>query len=269
MTDESTTALIIRCPFRWGAATDTGKVRAENQDSFIVEPEAGLFLVADGMGGHRGGALAANTVAEDLPVMIENKLGELRSGGPRAVRSLLKKTISEQNRQLLLEGTSETGCREMGTTLVVMLLKDGRAYVANLGDSRMYRYRKNRLRQLTKDHSVVSELVDEGKIKPEEAENHAAAGQITGYVGMKETVTPFVRSFGLRKDDRLLLCTDGLTQMISDEEIAETLRAHAEPQAACEALVWAANRAGGFDNVTVVVVDWAGRSNQQPRNISF
>jgi serine/threonine protein phosphatase PrpC len=149
----------------------------------------------------------------------------------------------------------------MGATLVVALLKDSRAYVANLGDSRMYRYRKNGLKQLTKDHSVVSELMDKGKIKPEEAENHAAAGEITGYVGMEEQVSPFVRSFMLKKDDRLLLCTDGLTSMVRDGDIGSILQEHTDCQAASEALVKAANTAGGQDNITVVVIDWLGRAN--------
>ncbi|MHC4658664.1 MAG: PP2C family protein-serine/threonine phosphatase, partial [Planctomycetota bacterium] len=216
MTKESSENAIPQGPLRWGAATDIGKVRDENEDTFLVEPELGLFLVSDGMGGHKGGALAANIVAEDLPVMIETKLSELKSASLRAVRALFKKTMLEQSRQLQLEGTSETGYKGMGATVVIALLKDSRAYIANLGDSRMYRFRNGRLTQLTKDHSVVSELLREGKIQPEEVEDHAAAGEITGYVGMEEKVTPYMRSFMLRKGDRLLLCTDGLTAMMDD-----------------------------------------------------
>jgi protein phosphatase len=261
MTDESITGAVVHYPFRFGAASDKGKVRPQNEDSFVVEPEAGLFLVADGIGGHRGGRLAADIVAEDLPVMIENKLGELTSSRPGAVRTLLSRTISEQNRQLVMEGTSETGYKGMGATVVVALLKEDRAYIANLGDSRIYRYRKGRMRQFTKDHSVVSELVSEGKITPEEAENHAAANQITHYVGMEEEeVAPHVRSFALKNKDRLLLCTDGLTGEIDDERIAAILESRSDCQAACDALVSAANAAGGHDNITVVVVDWLGRS---------
>ena len=261
MTCESTTVPVEHYPFRWGAASDKGKVRPENEDSFIVEPEAGLFLVADGIGGHRGGRLAADIVAEDLPVMIENKLGEMRSSRPGPVRILLKRTISEQNRQLVMEGASETGYKEMGTTLVTVLLRGGRAYVANLGDSRMYRYRKGRLTQFSKDHSVVSELVSQGKLKPEEAMNHAAANQITHYVGMEaEQVSPHVRSFALKKGDRLLLCTDGLTGTIENGRIAAILESRTDCQVACEALVGAANAAGGHDNITVVVIDWTGRT---------
>lgn len=267
MTCESTAAPISHYPFRWGAASDKGKVRSENEDSFVVEPEAGLFLVADGIGGHRGGRLAADIVAEDLPVMVENRLGELRSTRPAPVKRLLKRTISEQNRQLVMEGTSETGYKGMGATLVLALLKNGRAYVANLGDSRMYLYRQGRLRQFSKDHSVVFELVSQGKLKPEEAENHAAANQITHYVGMEaEQVSPHVRSFALKKGDRLLLCTDGLTGAVDDEQIAAILESQTDCEAACETLVSAANAAGGHDNITVVVVEWLGRSNHHPRN---
>ncbi|HUW19932.1 MAG TPA: protein phosphatase 2C domain-containing protein [Sedimentisphaerales bacterium] len=260
MPNQSAHTLILHLPFSWGAATDTGSVRSENQDAFLVEPELGLFLVSDGMGGHRGGALAANMVAEDLPVMIETRLGELKSVTPRTIRALLKKTIAEQNRQLRLEGASETGYRGMGATLVILLLKDGRAYTANLGDSRIYRFRAGRLTQLTKDHSVVSELLSEGKIKPEEAQDHAAAAEITGYVGMEEEVEPYVRSFILGNNDRFLLCTDGLTAMVSDADIAEILRNRQDAASASEALITAANAAGGYDNITAVTVDWHGRS---------
>jgi protein phosphatase len=243
-------------PFRWGAATDIGKVREQNEDTFIVEPEVGLFLVSDGMGGHRGGALAANIVAEDLSAMIETGLHKLRSTSPRAMRVLFTKTIVEQSRQLQMEGGSESGYKGMGATLVMALIQKDRAYIANLGDSRIYRLRKGRLKQLTKDHSVVSELISEGKIEPEDAENHAAANEITHYVGMEEKVIPYIRSFALEAADRLLLCTDGLTGMISDHDIRAILKAQSEPEAACEALVNAANNAGGQDNITVIVIDW-------------
>jgi protein phosphatase len=256
VTEDSSQNAIPQGPLRWGAATDIGKVRDENEDTFLIEAELGLFLVSDGMGGHKGGALAANIVAEDLPVMIENRLNELKSDSPRAVKAVFKKTIIEQSRQLRLEGTSETGHKGMGATLVVALVKGGRAHIANLGDSRMYRFRNGRLTQLTKDHSVVSELLRQRKIQLEEAEDHAAAGEITGYVGMEEKVAPYVRSFMLRRGDRLLLSTDGLTAMVDNRFIASVLAAEADCQAACEALVSAANAAGGHDNITVVVVDW-------------
>ncbi len=236
--------------------SDVGKVRDENEDSLVVEAEVGLFLVCDGMGGHRGGALASKIVAEDLPVMIETRLARLKGQSVRAIRGMLKRTIAEQNRQLQMEGTSEAGYKGMGATVVVALLRDGRAYVANMGDSRMYLFRKDKLWQRSRDHSVVSSLLRRGKIDAEEAQNHDAQGQITRYVGMEEEGRSYVRSFMLKGGDRLLLCTDGLTDAISDEAIAGILKKEAQAQRACEALVEAANAAGGYDNVTTVVVDW-------------
>lgn len=260
MTDNSQKIVLAETPanFRWAAETHPGKERRENEDSFFADPEPALFLVSDGMGGHRGGALASEIVAEDLPVMIENALDRLKVGTPRTIRSLLERIIAEQSKQLQLEGTSETGFRDMGATLVIALLRKGRCFVANIGDSRAYRLRRNRLVQLTRDHSVVSELIEKGRIEPEEAANHDASGQITRYVGMEEKARSHVRSFTLKKDDRLLLCTDGLTDMLDDSKITAILKAEADPQAACKSLVSAANKAGGHDNVTTLVIDWLG-----------
>jgi protein phosphatase len=260
MTEKPENILILSPPanFNWGAETHVGKDRQENQDSFFVDPEPALFLVSDGMGGHRGGSLASGIVAEDLPVMIENALDRLRVGTPRAIRALLKRIIAEQSRQVQMEGTSETGFPDMGATLVIALLRKGRCFLANIGDSRAYRLRKGRFIQLTRDHSVVSELIEKGRIEPEEALNHDAQGQITRYIGMEEKARSYVRSFSLKKADRLLLCTDGLTDMLNDKEIAAILRAETDPQAACKSLVAAANKAGGHDNITALVIDWLG-----------
>jgi protein phosphatase len=258
MTEKPEQILVAAPPahFRWGAETHIGKERQENQDSFFADPEPALFLVSDGMGGHRGGALASGIVAEDMPVMIENALDRLKVGTPRTVRSLLERMIVEQSKQLQLEGTSETGFRDMGATLVIALLRKGRCFIANIGDSRAYRLRKGRLAQLTRDHSVVSELIEKGRIEPEEAANHNAQGQITRYIGMEEKARSHVRSFTLKKSDRLLLCTDGLTDMLDDAKIAAVLKAETDPQNACKSLVAAANKAGGHDNITTLVIDW-------------
>ena len=258
MTEEQVQILIAEAPsnFRWGAATHIGMERQENQDSFFADPEPALFLVSDGMGGHRGGAIASEIVAEDLPVMIENALDKLKVGTPRTVRVLLNKLIAEQSKQVQLEGTSETGFRDMGATLVIVLLRKGRCFVANIGDSRAYRLRKGRMLQLTRDHSVISELIEKGRIEPEQAADHDAQGQITRYIGMEEKARSHVRSFILKKDDRLLLCTDGLTDMVTDKEIAAILKAERDPQDACESLIAAANKAGGHDNITTLVIDW-------------
>jgi PPM family protein phosphatase len=253
---ESIVTISPPAPFRWSAETHVGKLRQENQDRFFADPEPALFLVSDGMGGHRGGALASGIVVEDLPVMIENALDKLRVGTPRTIRALLERTIAEQSRQLQLEGTSESGCKDMGATIVLALLRNGRCFVANVGDSRAYRFRAGRLQQLTRDHSVVSELIEKGRIEPEDALKHAASGQLTLYVGMEEKARSHVRSFSLKKDDRILLCTDGLTDMLSDETIAAILKAQSDPQTVCTSLVTAANDAGGHDNITALIIHW-------------
>jgi serine/threonine protein phosphatase PrpC len=260
VTEEQVQVLVAEAPanFSWGASTHIGMERQENQDSFFADPEPALFLVSDGMGGHRGGALASEIVAEDLPVMIENALDKLKVGTPRTVRVLLNKLIAEQSKQVQLEGASETGFRDMGATLVIVLLRKGRCFVANIGDSRAYRLRKDRMVQLTRDHSVISELIEKGRIEPDEAANHDAQGQITRYIGMEEKARSHVRSFIIKKGDRLLLCTDGLTDMVTDKEIAAILKAERDPQTACESLIAAANKAGGHDNITTLVIDWLG-----------
>jgi len=253
---ESAQILSPLAHFRWAAETHVGKVRQENEDSFFADPEPRIFIVSDGMGGHRGGALASGIVVEDLPVMIENALDKLRVGTPRTIKAILEKAIAEQSKQLQLEGTSGAGYKDMGATLVAALLRKGRCFIANIGDSRAYRFRKGRLVQLTQDHSVVSELIEKGHIAPEEAADHDAQGLITRYVGMDEKAHPHVHSFALKEADRILLCTDGLTDMVADEAIAAILKTKTDPQTACKSLVAAANEAGGHDNVTTLVIDW-------------
>ncbi|MBN2315140.1 MAG: Stp1/IreP family PP2C-type Ser/Thr phosphatase [Sedimentisphaerales bacterium] len=244
--------------FRWAAETHVGKVRQENEDSYFADPETAIFLVSDGMGGHRGGALASGIVVEDLPVMIENALDKLKVGTPRTIKKILEKAIAEQSKQLQLEGTSESGYKDMGATLVLALLRKGRCYIANIGDSRAYRFRKDRLVQLTQDHSVISELIEKGHIEPEEAVNHDAQGVITRYVGMEEKAHPHVHSFTLRKGDRIFLCTDGLTDMVPDDGIGMILKTETDPQKVCSSLIADANMAGGHDNVTTLLIDWLG-----------
>jgi protein phosphatase len=242
--------------FRWAVLSDVGKVRQKNEDAYIVEPEIGLFIVSDGMGGHMGGALASKIVIEDLSVMIENKLYALRSGSPRSVARIFRTAIAQQSVHLWMEGVHGDGFREMGATVVVLMVRGGRAYVANLGDSRIYLFRGGKLRQVTRDHSVVSELVEQGKIEPEEAREHVAAGQITRYVGMEDNAVAHVRTFAIKKGDRFLLCSDGLTDMLRNRRIRAILAREGDPLAACEKLISRANLGGGHDNITTLIVDY-------------
>ena len=245
-------------PFNWGALTDQGRCRNKNEDAFLIEPEIGLFLVSDGMGGHQAGAIASDFVSQNLSVRIETALHSLRSQSPRSIRHLLKKTIRYHNREVWWEGQSQSGYQNMGATVILCLLFCQRAYVANLGDSRLYRLRRNGLTQISRDHSVVNELIEAGYLDPMEAENHASSGQITQYMGMDDLVQPHIRSFQLYPEDRLLLCSDGLTNMLPDKTIKTVLDRNKSPQKAAKCLIDLANQAGGFDNITVIVIDWLG-----------
>ena len=241
-----------------GTATDTGKVRERNEDAYIVDAEVGLFGVVDGMGGHPGGDVAARIVSEDLPAMVRREFQAMTTRQPPSIRRWLGRLVVEQSRQLCFQGLGSAGFEGMGATVAVVLCLDDRAYMANLGDSRIYRLRRGRLVQLSRDHSVVSELLEQGQIDPEEALHHQARGLLTQYVGMPEQAEPHMRSGTLKPGDRFLLCTDGLTDMLYDAAIGELLEVNEEAQRAADALVEMANEAGGVDNTTVVVLDWQG-----------
>lgn len=238
-----------------GSASNVGKVRAQNEDAFHADPEHGIFIVSDGMGGHQAGEVASKVVVSVLPKMIVARLQRLKNPRSRAARYWLKHDILKLSQQLHMETTNRTAVRGMGATLVVALVCGDRAYIAHMGDSRAYLFRENHLTQLTEDHSIVAYLLRNREITEEEAKTHPARGNITRFVGMSEPVYPDVQTVALKVGDRLLLCTDGLTGMVTNKEIQEILCHQPDPQKACDQLVHVANLAGGNDNITVVLVD--------------
>ncbi len=248
-------------PFHWGAVTHIGKMRAKNEDALVAAPELGLFVVLDGMGGHPCGDVAAQAAAEGLPVSMAERLGSMKTRRPRSVRRWLARVIDEQSRRIHFQGLTPGGCEGMGATLALVLFLDGRAYAANLGDSRVYRFRADRFVQLSRDHSVIRELVEEGRIEPHEAANHRAVGMVTQHLGMPDQTEPHVRSYALRPGDQFLLCTDGLTDQVPDSDIRAVLQSCDDCQTVCESLAEAANAHGGLDNVTVVLVRWTGEQS--------
>ena len=239
------------------------KVRTENQDSFFADPQIGLFLVSDGMGGHQAGALASKIVAEVLPVTITGKLKKLKTQSNRAIKNMLKNTILKLSRHMRTESASQTGFKGMGATLVMALLRENRVYIANMGDSRAYLFRKGKLSQLSEDHSVVDLLLRAGEIKPKDAEGHPARGQLTRYIGMPGEVYPYLSTKSLKEGDRILLCSDGLTGVVDDKQIATIVQFETDSQAACQVLVDAANTAGGPDNITVMIINWGNSYKTQ------
>jgi protein phosphatase len=225
-----------------GAATDVGRVRDGNEDAYLVDDAMGLMAVADGMGGHRAGEVASATALESLRAAIT-------SGRP------LRESIEDANNAVFSKSLTDTSLRGMGTTLTAAtLVAGGTLLVGHVGDSRAYLLHDGELRQVTNDHSLVEELVREGRLTADEAAVHPQRSIITRALGVDASVEVDVYPIELAPGDRFLLCSDGLTGMVQPDDIAATLRREDDPARAAAALVDAANQAGGEDNITVVVV---------------
>ncbi len=239
------TATVGGAELTWAGLTDVGSVRSVNEDTFLVDPPA--FVVADGMGGHEAGDVASREGAE----AFARHLVANGSDGAAVLSG-----VDEANRHVYRRSEQMAGPGSMGTTMVgLVFLESGDVTVFNVGDSRAYVLSGRRLSQLTVDHSLVQELVEVGRITPAEARSHPERNVITRAVGVDPTVAADLRILRPRPGDRYLLCTDGLSGEVTDDDIAETLLAGGSPTEAAAALVDRALRAGGRDNVTVVVLD--------------
>jgi serine/threonine protein phosphatase PrpC len=225
-----------------GAATDVGRVREGNEDAYLVDDATGLVAVADGMGGHRAGEVASATALEALRAAITH-------GRP------LRESMQDANEAVFTKSLTDEELRGMGTTLTAAtLVTGGTVLVGHVGDSRAYLLHDGELRQVTVDHSLVEELVREGRLTADEAAVHPQRSIITRALGVDASVEVDVYPVELAPGDRLLLCSDGLTGMVQAETIAATLRREEDPARAAAALIDAANVAGGEDNITAVVV---------------
>jgi protein phosphatase len=226
----------------YARASDTGRKRRRNEDSYVVAPP--LFAVADGMGGAQAGEVASRLAAAALE---DSDSGTL--SGPELVISL----INEANRRVYERAASDPATSGMGTTMTVALVEGGRVTIGHVGDSRAYLVRNGGLEQLTEDHSLVNELLKSGKLSREEADVHPQRSVITRAVGTDPDVDVDAFTVDAVEGDVFLLCSDGLTDMVSDEEILEVLERHRDDlDRAAKALVSAANRGGGEDNITVI-----------------
>jgi protein phosphatase len=244
----------MKLTVRYAGLTDVGRVRQANEDNWAADPEQGLFIVADGMGGESAGALASKAVVATLPGLVRQYLGTL-DGLPRGrARRRMTRAIAALSTQLRQQTQNEPGLEGMGSTVVCVLVRGSLMLVAHMGDSRAYRVRAGRLKQLTKDHSLIRLLLDSGDSTPEEAATHPARGRLTRNVGMEGEPLPQTQLLELKPGDLLLLCTDGLTGMLSDEQILSVLNEPDSVENRCQRLVDAANHAGGQDNVTVVLL---------------
>jgi protein phosphatase len=225
------------------SATDQGRVRSNNEDAFLIDDQRALFAVADGMGGHRGGEVASHTAIEALRAAIAN-------GTP------LHDAITRANTAVLTRAAADDALAGMGTTMTAVVAIGGRQLlIGHVGDSRAYMLHEGTLRRATDDHSLVEELVREGRLTPEQAEAHPQRAIVTRALGVDDPVDVDLYTLDVEAGDRVVLCSDGLTTMVRERDIERLARAERDPQRLAEALVAAANDAGGEDNVTVVVVD--------------
>ncbi len=213
-------------------------------------PEKGTFIVADGMGGH-----AAGEVASEMAVrIIAQDLGSFRGLGPEEATARMIQAIRDANAAIYERTLSEHDKRGMGTTTTVLVLHANRYLVGQVGDSRGYLLRDGVFHQLTKDHSYVQEQVDAGYLTPEQARTHPYSNVITRCVGANGDVTPDLFSGVVRAGDVFLLASDGLTGMLEDEALASILKTEGTPEKQVDRLVTEANRRGGLDNITVIIV---------------
>ncbi len=226
----------------YGAATDVGRVREGNEDGYLIDEAMGLVALADGMGGHLGGEVASATALEALRAGVT-------SGNP------LRESIEEANRAVYAKSLTDPSLHGMGTTLTAgTLVSGGTLLIGHVGDSRAYLFRDGDLRRLTTDHSHVEELVRDGKITEDEAAVHPMRSVITRALGIDESVDVDVYPVELAPGDLVVLCSDGLTDMVHEDAIAAELRRESDATRAATRLVDTANRAGGVDNITVVVI---------------
>lgn len=239
--------------------TDAGKKRKNNEDAYLNDDKIGLYVVADGIGGSEGGEVASRIAVDALAETIPNLLQE--KGRPRSSsvvcevdsdNSLLRQAFTIANNEIRRAGEQTPDLSSMGTTLVMVFLKDELACIAHVGDSRAYLLRSGEFKQLTADHSFVAEQISAGVMTPEQARLSPYRHVITRALGANGEVLPDISQLRVQKDDRFLLCTDGLTEMVDDENIGRIL-GRAAPREAVEQLVAAANSAGGVDNITAVV----------------
>jgi len=238
----------------YAATTDVGLVRKNNQDAFFASTESGLVIVADGMGGHKGGEIASEIAVQGIADNLHNQNWE----GSDAMQVLLKlgSAVEKANQLIRQEAADNAELSGMGTTVVVALFINGRIYLAHVGDSRIYRFRKNKLEQLTRDHSLIQQLVDSGTFSTIQEAQAAGIGTnvLTRGLGIEEQVEVDVSDEPLESDDLFLICTDGLTAMLKDHDLERLLNHyHSDLDTAVERLVVGAMSAGGLDNVTVVL----------------
>lgn len=230
--------------------TDKGKVRSVNQDNYvnITKDDFSLFVVADGMGGHNAGEIASFIAVKSIKEFIE------KNSADKDYKDLLLRAIKYANRQIYNRSQIDEKCENMGTTIVACLVAGARAYIAHVGDSRAYYFDGEKLSQFTKDHSYVQKLIDTGVLTEESAKTYENKNLVTNAVGIEENVEISYGYLDIKKDDMLLLTTDGLTNLVEDKEIIDIITSDMDLEEMAKTLISMANSLGGYDNITLTIV---------------
>lgn len=246
----------LKMPYKISAVglSDIGLVRQNNEDVWAELPDIGFFVLADGMGGHQAGEVAAREAVKTLSRSIKKKVSSAQRPSLSDFSSLLYRAIVNVNRHVHKMGCSKSEWRGMGTTLCCLLFHSQGVVFAHVGDSRIYRLRGKRFEQMTKDHSLLSELVEQGQIEEDEASAFLYKNIITKAIGTEPNVDPEVETKKIRSGDLFLICSDGLSDLLTSEEISAVLDKAPSLKKAAETLIMRANDRGGRDNITVVII---------------
>jgi PPM family protein phosphatase len=233
------------------AKSDIGRMRKNNEDCLLVDEQLGLLIIADGMGGHAGGEVASATAVETITAYVKAHLTGHEPADQMTV--LLQAAIRTADEAIWTNAQAHRELRDMGTTVVLALYQGNQVHIAHVGDSRAYLLHHGELLQLTEDHSVVARLIKAGQLTPKAARSHPLSHQITRYLGSRDAVAE-LQCVTWQRGDYLLLCSDGLTNMVEDDHIeALMLGGDRDVQAICEALIARANAYGGQDNISVIL----------------
>lgn len=245
--------------FEFYCATDTGRLRNNNEDSVVVDAQAGVAVLADGMGGYNAGEVASGMATSFISSQLGRWLAEASAEATDSdVRRAMDICVDNANRAIFEQADTNPQCAGMGTTLVVAVFREGRCLMGHVGDSRAYRLRGGVLTQITHDHSLLQEQIDAGLITEEQAAFSANKNLVTRAVGVEDAVLLETKLHELQPGDLYLLCSDGLSDMLADEVIQQLLSVSESLEALGTTLVSAANEAGGRDNISVILVRVGG-----------
>ena len=233
---------------RFAGLTDPGLLRPVNQDNYYTDPDGRFFIVADGMGGHAGGQEASQLATNAIQTHLQEYWNS-----PTSSAELLEQAIDQANEEIIKDQQANPERSDMGTTAVVVIFRKKQCWFGHVGDSRIYRFRNSELEQITEDHTWVAKAMKAGDITPEQARNHPWRHVLSQCLGRKDLHQVDVQTIDVQPKDRLLLCSDGLTEELPDELIADYLQPSLKQ--AATTLIEEAKKNGGRDNITVVIAE--------------